>query len=781
MPSKPDIPVAVTGDKRINMDDYNAMITSVNKYQKQSDTDSWDDDGLNRSAQPDYTPKDDFPFRIQDMTGDIISITEGDWIRDQTSVTLEEGGIAEKDIFDEGHLLIDILNFTNVGAAAPLVAGQDYYVYVQLESNAAANAWNADSLYDPALIPGKLQVYVDLDANTAGARGADYVFNNAGNIFARDLWVKDKEVIGTVSLAQNGIGDFYIKEIKQKMHTDIEDYQVVADSMGKAAYDDIAQTIPSHQRFTLEVNKIIDPNYNGTIHFGEYQLSNVDECPGFNSYTAPYFYSLETNNNVVGPSGILKWASYDAHYYPVGVDGHAPCIKTIDVIEDVNYHNNTEVDYFEIITLNNVTSTVSSSYSMPYYASTSNTAGGITQGALEWSALDTHLSGVGFQESLEVSTNAGGTSITQLYGFRTAPTCSMASDDRVIIRDADGGNGGASVRYVNAATLGYWVQLYDPGWSTNVGSVVSTWWAANAKHYDLIDIVPGTYTKHDHKNYWQNVDSTAGRVGAASWDYLVNNATSIGDASKKLAIHLDDSLLYFNNAGSDTKTLDWENGYLWDAQATQKKSLEWIEKRRLYDASEVTSVRWHSRWLYDSSGKDSISWGSRVLYDANENGVLNYNSLILNEADGTTVLDWENQYLYNSNGSRVMDWDDQQLENGAGSTSLDWQLKRAYGTNSDTIDWGSCLLKDDSVGGAVTAETIRWKTRYLSHNNNNVLYWSNVGVDVQTGDYYHSGTQVVTSRQATVADPAGGATVDAEARTAINAIIDRLQAHGLIS
>lgn len=43
------------------------------------------------------------------------------------------------------------------------------------------------------------------------------------------------------------------------------------------------------------------------------------------------------------------------------------------------------------------------------------------------------------------------------------------------------------------------------------------------------------------------------------------------------------------------------------------------------------------------------------------------------------------------------------------------------------------------------------------------------------------GTKVVGAQGATVADPAGGATVDAEARTAINAIIDRLQAHGLIA
>lgn len=44
-----------------------------------------------------------------------------------------------------------------------------------------------------------------------------------------------------------------------------------------------------------------------------------------------------------------------------------------------------------------------------------------------------------------------------------------------------------------------------------------------------------------------------------------------------------------------------------------------------------------------------------------------------------------------------------------------------------------------------------------------------------------SGTRVVTSRQAAVTAPTGGATIDTQARTAINDIIARLVAHGLIS
>jgi hypothetical protein len=56
------------------------------------------------------------------------------------------------------------------------------------------------------------------------------------------------------------------------------------------------------------------------------------------------------------------------------------------------------------------------------------------------------------------------------------------------------------------------------------------------------------------------------------------------------------------------------------------------------------------------------------------------------------------------------------------------------------------------------------------------------GTDINaTGVYKVGGTQVVTSRQAAVADAAGGATIDAEARTAINALLNRLRIHGLIA
>ena len=44
-----------------------------------------------------------------------------------------------------------------------------------------------------------------------------------------------------------------------------------------------------------------------------------------------------------------------------------------------------------------------------------------------------------------------------------------------------------------------------------------------------------------------------------------------------------------------------------------------------------------------------------------------------------------------------------------------------------------------------------------------------------------AGSQVVGARLAAVANPSGGANVDAEARAAIVAILDRMRNHGLIA
>ena len=49
------------------------------------------------------------------------------------------------------------------------------------------------------------------------------------------------------------------------------------------------------------------------------------------------------------------------------------------------------------------------------------------------------------------------------------------------------------------------------------------------------------------------------------------------------------------------------------------------------------------------------------------------------------------------------------------------------------------------------------------------------------GVYKVDGVHVVGNRGAAVVDATGGATIDAEARTAINNLLARLRAHGLIA
>lgn len=54
-------------------------------------------------------------------------------------------------------------------------------------------------------------------------------------------------------------------------------------------------------------------------------------------------------------------------------------------------------------------------------------------------------------------------------------------------------------------------------------------------------------------------------------------------------------------------------------------------------------------------------------------------------------------------------------------------------------------------------------------------------INVGTGEYRVNGTKVVGAQGAAVANASGGATVDAEARTAINDLLARCRAHGLIA
>lgn len=86
----------------------------------------------------------------------------------------------------------------------------------------------------------------------------------------------------------------------------------------------------------------------------------------------------------------------------------------------------------------------------------------------------------------------------------------------------------------------------------------------------------------------------------------------------------------------------------------------------------------------------------------------------------------------------------------------------------------------DTTEAADPAGTIDGATTTLGGLATAKKVWAGGACHSNVG-FFLATTQVVGARQATVTAPTGGATVDAESRTAINALIARLQAHGLIS
>ncbi len=121
-------------------------------------------------------------------------------------------------------------------------------------------------------------------------------------------------------------------------------------------------------------------------------------------------------------------------------------------------------------------------------------------------------------------------------------------------------------------------------------------------------------------------------------------------------------------------------------------------------------------------------------------------------------------------------------------------LSMAFGYTNDVQSTESGAFgSNNAIGsGKSYAFTIGYNNN-CSHNSSMVLGSSgSSGADNQltlsftggiktNGDFYRNGTQILNTQQAAVTAPTGGATIDSQARTAINDLISRLQAHGLIA
>lgn len=233
--------------------------------------------------------------------------------------------------------------------------------------------------------------------------------------------------------------------------------------------------------------------------------------------------------------------------------------------------------------------------------------------SVAWPDSQSGVSGVG--ESLDFIASGNGEGLLEIAGW-DAPTdiSSLDATDRVLIRTIiDDDPIARYITWVDFLTqiltdlhpVENWVELGDTAGSLGYeGDLVHVEGgildfihlsdlANSISHYDLEDIIPGTYVLHDHGNYWQNVESDSGRYGAPSWDYLVNNGSSIGDSYKNEVIDLDAQQLI---TALGNPAMDWAN-------------------RTLLDTDGITiTADWDDQQLFDAAGDISADWNLRTLY-----------------------------------------------------------------------------------------------------------------------------------------------------------------------
>jgi hypothetical protein len=118
------------------------------------------------------------------------------------------------------------------------------------------------------------------------------------------------------------------------------------------------------------------------------------------------------------------------------------------------------------------------------------------------------------------------------------------------------------------------------------------------------------------------------------------------------------------------------------------------------------------------------------------------------------------------------------LQFAMSSTAASYTTTAAYGLYFANWNKGAGHTITTQYGLFVESLTAG-ATNYAIYTGTGLVRFGDV---VNTTESYQvDGVKVVGNQGATVTDPTGGTVQDSEARTAINALIDRLQAHGLIA
>jgi len=374
------------------------------------------------------------------------------------------------------------------------------------------------------------------------------------------------------------------------------------------------------------------------------------------------------------------------------------------------------------------------SYSMCFYDADAYDIDGNATGELKWAIVDTHWWNE-TQKSIEivsVEDSEGDWSRLQLKDFDDAGSSEMEGADLLMFRYADG----PELKYADADAVLEWINtsgnfctMVMECFDGDICQYIEDYCDLAGTHYDLTDIVPGNYTLHDHGNYWQNVDSSDGRYGGATWTFAVNNGSSIGNSDKELVISQDSECLYH---GANTRIrVDWGLMKLWDGTVL----------------GAVLSAEWNLRRLYDLDGDLSEDWAWRRLY----------------QSPGVQTCDWELMHLVNA-GSATTD------------VTVDWSDRALRDNDVDVLIWSTDSVEISRVTNVTdgTRTLSACDGTYSAHGSH--LYNSNVGYSVLT-------TQVVGAQEDAEADleDTSGTDNDGPCRAKLNALLVKLRSHGLIA
>lgn len=683
----------------------------------------------------------DHPFRVVAIATNTISVTQGSWVRNQTSANISgnttSGVITSEDLSD--HFNIEYTNFCNKGVKEEPVDGETYYVFVELASNNAPDT----IIIDPAIAPAKLELRVDRDRDEASARTYEETvdkFSNAASdpsLFAkefRNVFVKTSEVIATVV-----IKDSNISSINQYIKDNICDYAIVPDTY--FATREMART-------TIDFNPIVN-YYVGTvdegkpIHYGELEIANVWQCANKGTWSLPSFFSATDRNLDNGPEGYLSWLALDTFYNvfqktpPTNIGTNTISMRvdpdtSKKPIEDEEW--SALSNSFKLISLTNCEYTKEWSHSVPMFLATEKTAYGETQGTLQWAAADSNLyepeSGfdhyVGVYKSIEMKELGDDKNFSMgLYQFNQTVNENMdSSQDYFIYKKVTPTESHVSYRRISDFSVAYADHANTAGHSDTSDDAGHATWADYTNNF--------SHTHSQHTNFED--DSHNGsptsriampyvsprNIGSARSGNMFEQYVGLYDQYGKLSVMPNERYLCHDgsNWGADIPRIavDYYNYWLGynepdEFGSHQYHTLNWYDQELQTDS--VPDVGWAAdiHMLY---GSWNVEVNANVGGDAFVTGICHANQLQIN----SDAYNYWNTSNFSANVSSAVT-----------ITSPDYNLY-VYGSagvglfldTTGTTITGDLFLdvdKDTSVGEFVLTTDLTG-TLYLSDDDGNM-------------------------------------------------------------